>query len=77
MVFQYDDIITELDCVGDQLGLLCSVVGEFKDRNVGEKTMESLENAIHAVECHIHRISQALGEYTGNRKTQNRSNGAV
>ena len=67
MEFQYDDIITELDCVGEQLCLLCSVIEEYQHRDISEKTLEVVENAIHAAECHIHRISQALGEYTESR----------
>ena len=69
MEFDYDDIITELDCVGDQLCLLCNTIGESKDRSITPTFLEVVENAIHAVECHVHRISCALGEYTGSKKT--------
>ena len=65
---EYDDIITELSCVADQLCILSLVSTEAQATDGFTPARDVMANTLYAVEHHIRRISEELGEFTATRK---------
>ena len=62
----YDDILTELLCIADQLCILSLVSSEDATECVPADNVMS--NALFSVEHHVRRISRELGNYMATRK---------
>ena len=67
---EYDDIITELSCIADQLCILSLVSTEAQATDGFTPTADVMANTLYAVEHHIRRISEELGDFTASRKQQ-------
>ena len=65
----YDDIVAELSSIADLVSVLWLVFTEAKAGNVGIPSEHVMQDALYAVETHIQRISEELGEFTAIRKS--------
>ena len=66
----YDDIITELSCIADQLCILSLVSTDAQATDGFTPTGDVMANALYSVEHHLRRISHELGEFEAKRKSK-------
>ena len=66
---EYDQIVTELYCIAEQLCILSMVATESQARDSFAPAADVMANSLFAVEHHIRRISEELGEFKGTRKS--------
>ena len=66
---EYDDIISVLLCIADQLCILSMVSTDAQARDSFAPARDVMANTLYAVEHHVRRISRELGEFTATRKS--------